>query len=184
MTEQIKQVALRIKELREIAGFSLETMAQDLKIDREIYKQYESGAIDIPISFLYELAQKLKVEMSALLTGENPKLHVYSVVRSGKGASVERRKQYKYQSLASNFIHKKAEPFVVVVEPEPEGTPPHFNSHPGQEFDFMLEGSMKVLIDSHEVILNEGDCIFFDSGYNHFMIALNGKPARFLAVVL
>ena len=37
---------------------------------------------------------------------------------------------------------------------------------------------MKIIIDGHEIILNEGDSIYFDSGYNHAMKALNNKPAK------
>ena len=77
-------------------------------------------------------------------TGAEPRLHTYPLTRNGKGVSVERRKDYKYQSLAHNFIHKKAEPFLVTVEPEEAETPVSYNSHPGQEFDYVLAGTLKV----------------------------------------
>jgi quercetin dioxygenase-like cupin family protein len=97
--------------------------------------------------------------------------------------SVERRKEYKYQNLAYNFVHKKAEPFLVTVEPDSDNSPIHFNSHPGQEFNYVLEGTLKIVINGHELILNEGDSLFFDSGANHGMKALNEKPAKFLAII-
>lgn len=184
MSDQIKQIAARIKDLREIAGISTETLAKELGISKETYEGYESGDVDIPVSFLYEIANKFKVELSAILTGENPRLRIYSVVRNGKGVSVDRRKEYKYQSLAYNFIHKKAEPFLVTVDPDPEDSPVHYNSHPGQEFNYMIQGNMKVVIDGHEIILNEGDSLFFDSSYNHGMKAVGDKPAKFLAIIL
>ncbi|MCR4435942.1 MAG: XRE family transcriptional regulator [Clostridiales bacterium] len=184
MSEEIKQIASRIKELREISGVSLEKLAEELGISEETYREYESGNTDIPVSFLYKIASRFKVELTAILTGENPRLHIYSVVRKNKGVSVERRKEYKYQSLAYNFMHKKAELFLVTVDPDPENAPIHFNSHPGQEFNYVLEGTMKVVINQHEVLLNEGDSLFFDSGYNHGMKAMGGKPARFLAIIL
>lgn len=184
MSEQIKQIALRIKELREISGLSLETLASDLGIDKETYLAYENGRNDIPVSFLYEISNKFNVELTAILTGENPRLHTYSLVRKDKGISVERRKEYKYQSLAYNFIHKKAEPFLVNVNPESDNTPIHLNSHPGQEFNYLLEGRMKIVINGHEVILNEGDSLFFDSNSDHGMKALDGKPAKFIAIIL
>ena len=184
MTEQIKQIADRIKGLREISGISAESLSKELGINLKNYLEYESGSLDIPVSFLYKIAQKLDIELSALLSGDNPKLRVYCIVRNGKGLCVERDKQYKYESLANNFVDKKAEPFLVTVDPEPEGNSANFNSHPGQEFNYVIEGSMKIIIDGHEIILNEGDSIYFDSSYNHAMIALNKKPARFLALIL
>jgi quercetin dioxygenase-like cupin family protein len=97
---------------------------------------------------------------------------------------VERRKQYKYQNLAYNFIHKKAEPFLVTVAPESENTPFHFNSHPGQEFNYVLKGRLKVIIDDNELILEAGDSLFFDSNYPHAMKALDNQTAEFLAIIL
>jgi transcriptional regulator with XRE-family HTH domain len=184
MQEKIKEIAIRIKELREISDISAEEMARLLNIDIETYESFEAGEIDIPASILYGISNELKVDMSVLLIGENPKMHVFTVTRKDKGVGVERRKEYKYQSLASNFVHKKAEPFVVKVEPKPEGTKISMNSHPGQEFDFVLEGTLKVVIHNNEIVLEEGDSIFFDSNYPHGMAAIGGKSAKFLAIIM
>ncbi|MCX7921530.1 MAG: cupin domain-containing protein [Clostridia bacterium] len=182
MSEQIKQIAARIRELREISGVSIETLAMEFKLSKETYEEYESGNVDIPVGLLYEIATKFNVELSAILTGEGPRLHTYSLVRKDKRVSVERRKQYKYQSLAYNFVHKKAEPFLVAVEPD-DNTEVHYNSHPGQEFNYVLEGTLKVIINGAEIILTEGDSLFFDSSANHGMKAMDGKPAKFLAII-
>jgi len=184
MTEQIKQVADRIKGLREISDVSVENLSNLLSISVNKYMEYESGNIDIPVSFLYQVSQYFDVELSALLSGENPRLHVYCVVRKGKGLSVERRKQYKYENLAFNFINKKAEPFIVTIDPESENFSFQYNSHSGQEFNYVLEGTLMVIIDGHEITLNEGDSIYFDSGYNHAVKALNNKSVRIIAIVL
>ena len=183
MSEQIRQISKRIKELREISGISVESLSKELNISEETYLEYESGEVDIPVSFLYEIANKFNVTLSEILTGEAPRLHTYSVVRKDKGVSVERRKDYKYKSLAYNFINKKMEPFLVTVEPD-SNDEIHYNSHPGQEFNYVIEGTLKVLINGHEIILNEGDSLFFDSSEKHGMKALNGKIARFLAVII
>jgi transcriptional regulator with XRE-family HTH domain len=184
MQERLKEVAARIKELRDILGISLEEMSSCLRISPEKYLKYENGEEDISVSVLYEISRKLGVEMSILLTGEAPRMHYFTVTRKGNGASVERRKQYKYQSLAPNFINKKAEPFVVTVEPKPEKTAVQTNSHPGQEFNYVIHGSLKLIIKDHEIILEEGDSIYFDSGCEHAMVARNNKPASFLAIIM
>jgi len=184
MSEQIRQIAARIRELREIDGASIEKAAGELGISVGLYREYESGDADIPVSFLYEIANRFNVDLSTILTGENPRLRIYTVVRKHKGVSVERRKEYKYQSLAHNFIHKKMEPFMVTVDPDPQDAPVHYNSHPGQEFNYVIEGMLKVVISGHEIILNEGDSLYFDSGCNHGMKALGDKPAKFLAMII
>jgi mannose-6-phosphate isomerase-like protein (cupin superfamily) len=184
MKEQIQFIAERIKGLREMSGLSAETLAKEFEIPIEKFLEYESGRIDIPVGFLYKAAHKFKVELSVLLTGENPRLHVYCVVRKDQGLSVERRKQYKYENLAYNFINKKAEPFIVRIAPNKETDPAEFNSHPGQEFNYVIEGTMKVIIDTHEIILNAGDSIYYDSAYRHAMRAMNQMPVKILAIVL
>ncbi len=183
MPEKIRNIASRIRELREIAGISPETLAHEFNIPRETYLEYESGCADIPVGLLYKVAHRFNVELTDLLTGESPRLHIYALTRKGSGISVERRKQYKYQSLAYNFVHKKAEPFLVTVQPDASGMP-GVSSHPGQEFNYVLEGTLKITIDGHELVLEEGDSLFFDASFEHGMKALNNKPARFLAIII
>lgn len=182
MNEKTKEIGSRIFELRDLSEINAEEMAEYLKIDVEKYREYENGTSDVPASILYEIAHKLGVDMGLLLTGEETRMHIFTITRKGKGTAVERRKQYKYENLAEKFIHKKAEPFIVTVDPKEKE--PSKNSHPGQEFDYVLEGTLKVYIHSNELTLEEGDSIFFDSAYEHAMEALNDKPAKFLAIVM
>jgi transcriptional regulator with XRE-family HTH domain len=184
MQEKIKEIAARVRELRELSDIQIKEMAEDLQVSVETYEKYENGTEDIPASILFEIAHKLHIDMATLLTGEEPRMNIFTVTRDGKGVSVERRKQYRYQNLAEKFIHKKAEFFIVSVEPKNNGSKPETNSHPGQEFNYILEGSLKVYIHNNEVILNRGDSIYFDSNYEHAMEALNGEAAKFLAVIL
>ena len=184
MSEKNKQIAMRIKSLREISGASAETVAKKLKVPKELYASYENGTVDIPVSFLYEVAGEFKAELTSLLTGEEPKLRGYSLVRRGKGPSANRRKEYDYRDLAYNFKHKKAEIFLITVEPLPDGGKHKPNSHPGQEFTYLLEGKLKIDIGGHEIDMNEGDSLYFDPKQEHAMSAMGGKPAKFIAVIL
>ena len=183
MNEYNKDIGNRIRELRELSDITIKEIAENLNITEETYIQYENGEIDIPASFLYELAHIFKVDLGLLLTGEESRMSIFDVTRADKGVSVDRRKEYTHENLCSNFIHKKAETFLVVVDPE-KNPVPSLNSHPGQEFNYVLEGSLKIYIHNNEIILNEGDCIFFDSAHRHAMVALNDKPAKFLAVII
>ena len=183
MSEKIKQVAMRIKSLREISGLSAAQVSRKLNIPQEQLEGYENGSSDIPVSILYELAGAYKVELTSLLTGEEPKMHEYSLVRKGKGPQAERRKEYNYQDLAYNFKDKKAEIFFITVDPrDPSQLKPY--SHVGQEFNYILEGTLKVIHDKHELLLNEGDSLYFDPRHPHAMVAMHNKPAKFLAVII
>lgn len=184
MSDQIQAIALRIRELREISGLSVGTLAKEMGVTSETYAGYESGEIDIPIGFLYELANKYKVELTAILTGSEPKLRSYSLVRSGDGVVVNRKKQYHYLSLAYNFVGKKGEPFMVTIDPKEEDDDVSLSSHPGQEFNYMVEGRLQIFIDGHEAVLETGDSLYFDSNKPHGMKALDDKPAKLLAIII
>ena len=184
MKEKMKEIAQRVSELRELSDIGIDEMANQLNVPVETYMGYEEGKNDISASVLYEIAQKLNVDMGLLLTGEETRMHIFAVTRKGKGVRAERRKEYKYENLAEKFIHKKAEPFIVSVKPRTQLGKPLTNSHPGQEFNYVIEGTLKIYIHDNEIVLEEGDSIFFDSSYEHAMEALNDKKAKFLAIIL
>ena len=108
----------------------------------------------------------------------------YFLTRAGKGVSIERTKAYKYESLASGFINRTVDPFIVTVEPKTDDEPIHYNSHAGQEFNLVLEGRMMFNINGKELILSEGDSIYFNAKLPHGMKALDGKTVRFLATIM
>jgi len=183
MQQTIQEIASRVRELREISEVTVEHMATVLNLPIMTYQRYENGSEDIPASILCKIAAELKVDTGLLLTGEAPRMHLFTVTRRGKGVEVERRRQYKYQSLAANFSHKKAEPFLVTIHPASTTAPPDLNSHPGQEFNYLLSGRLKIFIHNHEIVLEEGDSIYFDAGCPHAMAALDGTTAQFLAII-
>ncbi|NLI62491.1 MAG: helix-turn-helix transcriptional regulator [Methanosarcinaceae archaeon] len=182
MDGKIIEIARRIKEMRELSDITQEEIAEKLDISLDRYIRIESGEDEISASNLIEIADILGVDLTLLLTGEEPRMNIFTVTRSGKGVVVERRKQYKYENLAEKFIHKRVEPFFVIADPKDEE--PTLHAHPGQEFNYILMGSLKLYIHGNEIILNEGDSIYFDSSYPHGMKALNGKPAKFLAIII
>ncbi|MBP1589427.1 MAG: helix-turn-helix transcriptional regulator [Kiritimatiellae bacterium] len=179
-----KEIAARLKERRELEGVSVEEIAGKILVDAEAYRKYESGDEDIPASVLHNAAHVLGADLTELLTGEQPRLKIFSVTRKGKAVRVERRSDYKYLNLATNFVGRKADVFEVTVPSETEQHGSHANAHPGQEFNYVLEGRLRVLIHGNELILEPGDCVYFDAMHAHSMQALGGQPARFLAFIV
>jgi len=182
MNEQIKQIAERLRGLRESLDLSIQEMAGQTNRSEEEILQYESGTTDIPMSFLFEVAQHFDVETSTLISGTEAHMKNYFLTRYGKGISVERTKAYKYQALGSGFKHPKAQPFEVTVEPNDKDI--YLNTHEGEEFNYVLEGKLLLKIKDKELILNPGDSIYFNSTIPHGMKALDGKPVKFLAIIM
>ena len=184
MTEQLKEIALRLKTLRQIMDMSEEELAQVCGVDVNTYKAYERGERDFSFSFIYNAATHLGVDVVDLMSGDSPKLTNMCVVRKGKGFKINRRSAYDYQHIAYTFRNKKVEPFVVTVEPKPDEEKPVLHAHDGQELNFIIEGSMDFYLGSTTTVLGAGDSVYFNSGVPHAMRALNGERVQFLAVVM
>jgi len=182
MNTHIKQIAERLRGLRDALELTVAEAAAKCDIAENDYLHYESGETDIPMSFICEAAQAFGVTTTALISGEDPHALSYFVTRKGTGISVERFKAYKYKALASGFLHPKAESFEVTVEPNE--LPIRENSHQGQELNFVLEGILQLSIAGKKIVLNEGDCIYFDASKPHGMKAMNSKKVRFLAIII
>ena len=184
MNEQIKQIAERLIGLRDALEITPEEIAKVCNLPLEQYLELESGNVDISVSVLHQISQAFGVELTTLMFGDEPKMSTYFITRKGKGVAVERTKAYKYQSLAAGFSGRKADPFMVTVHPTPEETPIHLNSHPGQEYNIVLRGRLLLQINNKEIILEEGDSIYFNSELPHGMKALVGEKVSFLAIIL
>ena len=184
MTDQIKQIAARLHGLREVLELTEQEVADACQLTIEDYRELESGTRDISVSTLQKISRHYGISLDVLMFGEEPKMSSYFLTRKGTGISVERRKAYKYEALASGFRGRIADPFIVTVEPKPEGTPVQFNSHQGQEFNLVVEGRLLLNINGKELILNQGDSLYFNSALPHGMLALDGKPVKILAIIM
>ena len=183
MTEDIKQIGQRLKGLRDVLDIEASEVAALCGITTEQYEKMERGESELSVANLQKIAKQYGVSLDVLMFGEEPKMSSYFLTRKGHGMSVERRSAYNYESLASGFRGRKADPFIVTVEPKPADTPKEMNSHSGQEFNMVLEGTMELTIGTKALTLNEGDSIYFDATQPHGMRALNSHPVRFLAII-
>ena len=167
-----------------MCDITAEELASQIGLDTEEYLRYENSEKDFPVSFLYKIAAVLGVDLTELLTGTAPRLANCSIVRKGEGIAVDRYEGYDFESIAYKFIGRKIEPMIVTVGAETETQPPEKVSHSGQEFNYVLEGSIKVLFGEREFLLNEGDCFYFDPTVPHAQCAHGGAGARFLTVIM
>ena len=181
-----KEIAERLKGLREMMEISSAEMAEAAGVDEKTYLEYEKGSKDFSVTFLYNCAGRFGVDVTALLTGHTPTLSSYSIVRAGEGILTERRHMFTYQHLAQNFRGRTAEPFYVTAPyvKGAEDKPIPLSAHKGQEMDYILSGKLMVNVAGNIDTLSAGDTIYYDSGQPHGMIAVGGEACTFLAVVL
>ena len=179
-----RQIAERLRGLRDALDLSPEAMAATCGLSVDRYLELEAGEEDIPVSLLMQIATAFRMELTTLLTGESPRMHGYALTRRGQGTRVERRKEYRYEALNESFIHKKGTPFRVTVTPRPASDPIPLYRHEGQEFNLVLEGRLMISVNGRELIMEEGDSLWFDAGLPHGMKALGDKEVKFLAIIL
>ena len=184
MSEDVKQIGQRLKGLREALDMTSEEFANSCNISPVEYQKYESGDKDLTISVLKGIALVHNVDVSVLMFDDEPRMSSYFLTRKSKGLAVNRVADYSYQTLAGGFNNRKAEIFEVTVEPKGKDVEIHHSIHTGQEFNLILEGRMLLQINGKDLILEEGDSIYFDSSLPHGMKALDEKKVRFLVVVL
>ncbi|MBQ7726074.1 MAG: AMP-binding protein, partial [Clostridia bacterium] len=185
-TEKLKEVAVRIREMREICGISEAEMAEKTEVSAEEYQRYEAGLQDFPFTFIHKCALAFGIGITDLLEGQSAHLSSYTVTRKGQGQETAKEAGIEIQNLAPLFRKKIAEPYWVKYEFDPalQEKPIHLTKHSGQEFDFVMSGRLKVQIGDNVEYLSEGDSIYYNSSTPHGMIAVDGQDCLFVAVVL
>ena len=183
---KLQEVAIRIREMRDICGFTVEEMARKTEVSVEEYNAYEAGKLDFPFSFIHKCALAFDIGITDLLEGRSAHLSSYTVTRKGEGQETAKEAGISIMSVAPLFRQKIAEPYRVRYEYDPalQNKPIHLTKHDGQEFDFVLEGKLKVQVGSNVEYLEAGDCIYYNSSTPHGMIAVDGQDCVFMAVVL
>ena len=185
-TSRIRDVAQRVRELREVSDLTPEEMAKKIGLSAGTYERYESGAEDLPFSFIHNCAIAFGVELTDLLEGWGPRLTTYSVTRRGKGRVTSREHDVEVRDLAPLFKNKIAEPYWVTYtySEEEQKKPIPQVSHSGHEFDIIYSGQLKVQVGEHTEVLSEGDSIYYKSSTPHGMIAVGGLDCVFCAIVI
>ena len=186
LDDKIKEMAGRIKTLREIEDISIPEMAKKTDVSVEEYTACEEGKSDLSFAFIYRCAIAFNVDVTDIIEGTSPRLASFTVTRKGKGQKIEQAHGMEYFNLASAFKNRIAEPLLVNAEykPNAEEQEIEVTTHDGQECDIVVSGSLKVKVGDHSVTLNEGDSIYYDSATPHGMVAIGGKDCVFYAIVL
>ncbi len=183
---KIKEMARRIRELREIEGLTAEQMAAKTDVSVEEYIACENGERDLNFAFIYRCSLAFNVDVTDIIEGYSPKLKSYTVTRRGEGQRIEKAHGMTYYNLAYAFKNRIAEPLYVesVYSEEAQNKDIELTTHAGQECDLVISGHLKVQVGEHKVVLGPGDSIYYNSSTPHGMIAVNGENCTFYAIVL
>ncbi len=183
---KIKEMAARIRELRELEGKTISEMAAFTDVSEDEYIACESGEQDLNFAFIYRVSQALNVNVTEIIEGISPNLKSYTVTRKGLGQKVSQAHGMTYYNLAYAFQNRIAEPLYVKSKYNPDklNKPMELTTHDGQEIDIVIEGQLMVQVGDHKEILGPGDTIYFDSNTPHGEMAVGEQDCIFYAIVL
>ena len=179
--EQTREIAARIAELRDVCGYTKDEFAKMLGVDAQVYSDYEKDGENIPISVIYKISNICGVDFTEILTGTAAKLDTYHIVRAGEGRPVDRYPGYSFEDLAFRYSHKVMQPLLVTLDPSDK--PAALVSHSGQEFNYVVSGTMVLTFDNREFELNAGDSVYFNPTHSHGQKCGGDSPAVFLTVI-
>ena len=184
--EKLLEVARRIREMREISGFSVDEMAEKTEVTPDEYRAFEEGREDFPFTFIHKCALAFGLGITDILEGESARLSSYTVTRRGGGRQTAEEEGISIVNVAPMFKNKIAEPYFCQYDYDEalQNKPIHLTKHNGQEFDFVLSGKMKIQIGDNFEVLGAGDSIYYNSSTPHGMIAVEGADCKFIAIIL
>ncbi len=183
----LAHVGERIKKIREEKKLSLVDLAERTGYSAAIISQIENHLLSPSLGTLIQISHALKTPLSELF-GEK-KGHSYTIVRRNERKLISRFASkegvnygYTYESLGYDKKNRRMEPFIVTLEP---ATVRHskLSSHSGEEFIYVLEGEMEVVLGNLKDKLLPGDSIYYDSTLPHRVACVGETPARILAVL-
>jgi transcriptional regulator with XRE-family HTH domain len=192
----------RLRQARTARGLSLRRLAEVLGVSPSLISQVETGRAKPSVNTLYALATELGISLDSLLfmdteppttatDGENGSGESLEAVvphdpvqraasrpsiRLGSGVVWERLTTESIRNL--DFLH-------VTYEVGGESSPAEaFQRHSGQEWGYILSGTLTVRIGFDEFLLEPGDAISFDSATPHRLFNAGDVPATAVWYVL
>lgn len=177
------EIGKRIKSLRTEKRVTLDSLAVQTGFTKGYLSKVEKSEKAPPVSTLGTIARALGVTISFLLGEENHYIPI-CLVKKGERSLISRDGTafgYAYEAVAYKFVNKMMEPFILTLPVHPQKRTIY--QHVGQEILFVLEGTMKFLHGSEILIVEEGDCIYFDSGIPHFGESMGDKAVKCFMVI-
>jgi len=179
-----KYVGERIKALREAQDMTLEQVAKMTGIPESRLRAYEDGAAVAPIGVVIQLSRVLGSKMEGLLHGAGTVSEHLTICRSGEshGGEAGTEQSYSYASLTQpGTAGHLMEPFLLAFDPNVAAGVPI--THDGQEFVYIVEGTIELFYDGRNYRLEQGDSAYLDSSLPHTFHGLGDRVAKMLAVV-
>jgi quercetin dioxygenase-like cupin family protein len=165
----------RIKKLRRGKKVKLQDLANETGYTPEYIKQIESGEVTPPVAALLQLSKAMAIDSGRLLVDEEQK-------EKRKRTYLKRTKAYRYQTLTPGADQKHLSAFLVKIDPKKDHPMVDYN-HEGEEFIYVLEGKIEVIVGENRNVISKGKSVHFNSAITHKLNNLSNEEAKLLVVI-
>ncbi|RBP88561.1 XRE family transcriptional regulator [Rhodobacter sp. 140A] len=170
----------RMKAVRQACGFTLEVAAQRTGLALSTIHKIENGRVSPSYENLVRIARAYDIGMERLFSSDHEAQQTtrMTVTRAGQGRKV-RSRNFEYEVLCNALAEKKIIPLVTIVEQRAPLRPEELESHDGEETLYVISGRIELVVEHYEpVILEPGDCAYFDSTLKHGLRSVADEEAK------
>ena len=178
------QMGQRVKDLRESRGLTLQALSDRSGLAISTISKMERGLMAPTYDRFSNLARGLGVDVSELFSAQGGTFEhgTVGVARASDFGYLE-TENYTYEMLFPDVRGKTMIPMRGTLKPLEKMRFDRMVSHPGEEFLMVLSGRVVVQLEGAEdVVLDQGDSMYFDSGRGHLYAAEGTGEARILVV--
>ncbi len=175
-TKATTPIGKRIKTIRNRKKIALDQLANDTGCSIDYLKNIEAGKEMPPVGTLLQISRALHIDSEDLLKEEKQ-------ARAKRADAYTKRTQnYAYTTLTPGAEHKHLKAFRIQIKAMQEHQGVGYQ-HEGEEFVYVLAGSIELTVGEHVNRLKEGDSLHFNSGIRHHMRNVGDKDAELMVVV-
>ncbi len=169
-------VGKKIRKARLAKKISFDSLANETGFSVDFIKKIEAGKITPPVGSLLQISRALEIDSGDLLREEEGRM------QDRIKAYTRRTDSYAYTTLTPGAENKHLKAFRVKIDAMKAHEGVSYN-HAGEEFVYVLEGTIEVVVGEHVNKLAAGDSLHFNSGIQHHL-KNTGKTAAELIVVI
>lgn len=180
-----RTLSLKLKQLRQQQQLTLQQLSQRCGISVATLSKIENGQLSPTYEKIAALAKGLQIDVGTLFTPNPPPplLGRRSVNRRQDGGLKHETDQYLYELLHTDLAGKKFIPLLATIKARQQTDFPQLLSHPGEEFLYVLEGSVTLFTEFYSPLsLEAGDSCYYDSTMGHACISGGENDAKILWV--
>jgi quercetin dioxygenase-like cupin family protein len=173
---ELEPIGKKIKKVRTRKKITLDGMANETGFSIDYLKKIEAGKKIPPVGALLQIARALEIDTGFFLREQE------TAMQTRVRAYAKRTDNYAYTTLTPGAENKHLKAFKVTIEPRKDHEGVGYQ-HEGEEFVYVLKGSIEITVGEHVNQLDAGDSLHFNSGIRHRMHNLSDEAAEMIVVV-